>query len=124
MLDLFVAFLLVLANGIFVAAEFSLVAARGSPSRESSRRGDRRSAQVRVAQASIGRTISGAQLGITFSSLALGWMTESAIADRLMSGFGTLNAPWNAVATHGVSIAIALTQVLHCVRHPLNVVSG
>ncbi len=117
MLDLFVAFLLVLANGIFVAAEFSLVAARGSPSRESSRRGDRRSAQVRVAQASIGRTISGAQLGITFSSLALGWMTESAIADRLMSGFGTLNAPWNAVATHGVSIAIAfvLISFLHIV---------
>ncbi|MEE9208474.1 MAG: hemolysin family protein [Gemmatimonadota bacterium] len=116
-LDLFAAFLLVLANALFVAAQFSLVEARGSRGRESAPEGARRARQVRAAQEDIGRTISGAQLGITFSSLGLGWIAESVIADRLVSGLGSLEEPWNAVATHGVAIAIALVLIsfLHIV---------
>jgi CBS domain containing-hemolysin-like protein len=112
-----VALLLVAANGFFVAAEFALVGARRTRIEGMARSGNRR---ARLADAAIRRLdhyISGTQLGITLSSLGLGWVGEATIAVLIISAFDGLAAPWNVVATHAVAGVLAFTLItfLHIV---------
>ena len=112
-----IALLLVIANGFFVAAEFSLVGARRTRIDALARAGN---ARARLAQSAIMRLdhyISGTQLGITLSSLALGWVGESTIAAMITGMFQGLPEPFDILATHGVAVAIAsaLITFLHIV---------
>ena len=80
---------LVLANGFFVAAEFSLVAVRRSRVAElvSARRTN--AAALQRAVDNLDAYLAATQLGITISSLALGWIGEPALAhliEPLLSG--------------------------------------
>ncbi len=101
--------LLVLANGFFVAAEFALVAVRGSRIEELADRGDRKAQSARKALEDLDRSISGTQLGITLASLGLGWMGEPALAHLIESSFAALPDPFSVVATHAVAVAIAFS---------------
>ena len=77
-------FLLVLANGFFVAAEFALVGARRTRIEALVRKGSRSAKMAKYAIAHLDHYISATQLGITLSSLALGaWLTSQ--ASRLQS---------------------------------------
>jgi magnesium and cobalt exporter, CNNM family len=108
---------LVAANALFVAAEFSLVAARRTRIEAMIRRGDRRAVTARAVMQNITRFISGTQLGITLTSLALGWIGEPALAEPIARWFAAF-PPWLAVvATHGVAVSIAfiLITYLHVV---------
>jgi len=97
--------LLVLANALFVAAEFALVAVDRSQVQALAADGSR---SARLADAILHRlsyNLSGAQLGITLCSLGLGVLAEPVVADaleplvgRVISGDGAL----------GVSVALAL----------------
>jgi CBS domain containing-hemolysin-like protein len=117
-LRLGVVFLLVFANGFFVAAEFALVGARRSKIDAMVARGDSRARTVRYALTHLDRYISGTQLGITLASLALGWLGEPALAamvDRLFDAFGV---EIGSVAAHtGAAITIAFLTItfLHIV---------
>jgi CBS domain containing-hemolysin-like protein len=100
--------LLILATGFFVAAEFAYVAVDRSRIERLAREG-RRSAQL--ADRTLRRLslhLSGAQLGITITSVVLGFIAEPTVA-RL------LEAPVEAVlgegSARGVSIALALVLV-------------
>jgi CBS domain containing-hemolysin-like protein len=108
---------LVGANAFFVAAEFSLVAARRTRIEAMLRSGDRRAAVVKRALASLDRYISGTQLGITLSSLGLGWIGEPVVAGALESLFDILPPPADRVATHAVAgtVAFLLITFLHIV---------
>ncbi len=111
------AFFLVAANGFFVASEFALVGARRTRIEAMARAGNRR---ARLAESAIHRLdhyISGTQLGITLSSLGLGWVGESTIAVLLIEIFHGLPAPWDVIATHAVAgtIAFAFITFLHIV---------
>lgn len=92
------------ANAAFVAAEFALVAV--DRTRVDERAGQGSAAAVRVQQLleRISYHLSGAQLGITVTSLMLGFLAEPAVAAAIEPGleavFGDLPG--------GVSIAIAL----------------
>ena len=74
---------LVVANGFFVAAEFSLVAVRRSRVAElvSARRTNATALQRAVDN--LDAYLAATQLGITISSLALGWIGEPALAVSL-----------------------------------------
>lgn len=79
-IGLIAVFLLVLANGFFVAAEFGLVGARRTRIAQLVEQG---SANARAAQTAIRHldsSIAATQLGITLASLALGWIGEPAIS--------------------------------------------
>lgn len=108
---------LVLANAFFVAAEFALVGARRTRLDELSRAGDRKATLARRAVQSLDRYISATQLGITLSSLGLGWIGEPALAHLIEGGFTWLPAAAQPFATHTVAIAIAfaIITVLHIV---------
>jgi len=74
------ALLLVLVNGFFVASEFSLVAARRSRIAILAQEGNRRAQLLLDLLDHLNIYISATQLGITMSSLALGWIGEPAFA--------------------------------------------
>ncbi|PSB25344.1 hemolysin family protein [Stenomitos frigidus] len=72
--------LLIAINAFFVAAEFSMVSVRRSRINQLVDAGDVQARTVQALQQSIERLLSTTQLGITLSSLALGWIGESALA--------------------------------------------
>src|ERR687893_92915 len=82
-LNIFVVLLLVLANGFFVASEFALVGVRRSRVVSLAEAGDRRARRLLGLVDNLNAYISATQLGITLSSLALGWIGEPAIAHLL-----------------------------------------
>jgi CBS domain containing-hemolysin-like protein len=103
--------LLVALNAFFVAAEFALVGARRTRLEEMAQRGDRKAALAQRAQKSLDRYISATQLGITLTSLGLGWIGEPALASLIQSALGRLPSTIEVVASHGLAIAIAFTII-------------
>jgi CBS domain containing-hemolysin-like protein len=93
-------FILVGANAFFVAGEFGLLAAPRPTIARLAEEGDRRARRTSDALTRLSFHLSGAQLGITVSSLVLGFIAKPAIADVISPLFGE--------ATTGVSVAIAL----------------
>jgi CBS domain containing-hemolysin-like protein len=83
--------LLVALNAFFVAAEFSIVSVRRSRINQLASGGDIQAKTVQSLQQSIDRLLSTTQLGITLSSLALGWIGEDTVAVALVIGFSRLS---------------------------------
>ncbi|MCI0637517.1 MAG: hemolysin family protein [Gemmataceae bacterium] len=109
--------LLVALNAFFVAAEFSLVAVRKTRVEELITRGIKGARSVLFAVEHLDRSIAATQLGITLSSLGLGWVAEVALADALSGLFAGLPAPLSFIARHSVAgtIAFFLVTFLHVV---------
>ncbi|MYB86571.1 MAG: DUF21 domain-containing protein, partial [Acidimicrobiaceae bacterium] len=102
---LLAALALIAANAFFVAMEFALVAVDRTRVDERAGAGDRRARMVQRLVARLSFHLSGAQIGITVSSLLLGFMIEPALAPMIEPGVEALfgaNTPW------GVSVAVAL----------------
>ncbi|HCV33119.1 MAG TPA: hypothetical protein DGF10_00510 [Acidimicrobiaceae bacterium] len=74
---------LILANALFVATEFALVAGRRTRLEEAAKGGSRAAIRALRARKSLRLQMSGAQLGITASSIAVGILAESAIGGLL-----------------------------------------
>ncbi|MCL3863131.1 hemolysin family protein [Actinotalea sp. K2] len=74
---------LIAANAVFVAAEFALVTADRPTIARLADEGDRRASSVRTALRSLSTQLSGAQLGITVTSLVVGFIAEPSIATLL-----------------------------------------
>lgn len=94
------------ATAVFVAAEFSLTALERSTVEAHARNGDLRARLVRRAHRSLSFQLSGAQLGITITTLVTGYIAEPVLAgmiDPLLTGIGI-----GSVLAHGISLAIAL----------------
>ena len=108
---------LVLANAFFVAAEFSLVGSRKTRLEELIHQGQRKAILARRAVQSLGRYISATQLGITLTSLGLGWVGEPALAHLIDGGFAWLPEGIRVWATHtaAVALAFALISLLHII---------
>jgi CBS domain containing-hemolysin-like protein len=104
--------LLITINAFFVAAEFSMVSVRRSRINQLVDAGDLQARTVQNLQQSIERLLSTTQLGITLSSLALGWIGENAMAGLVANWLSQLPLAENNrhVFTH--SIAIPITFVL------------
>src|SRR5271156_6339360 len=72
---------LTIGNAVFVAAEFSLTALDRSTVEANARRGGRRDRFIWRAQRALSFQLSGAQLGISITTLATGYLTEPMVAD-------------------------------------------
>ena len=104
--------LLIAINAFFVAAEFSIVSVRRSRISHLADAGDIQAQTVQELQHSVERLLSTTQLGITLSSLALGWIGETALAVPIAAWIGqlpVLEAQRPAIAH---SIAIPITFLL------------
>ena len=100
--------LLTAGTAVFVSGEFSLVALDPSTVETRAAAGDRRAETVRRALGRLSTLLSGAQVGITLTTILLGYTMQDALA-RLL---GELMSAWLAqsVAT-GAAVVIALVVV-------------
>ena len=109
---LFAVLVLVLLNGFFVAAEFAFVRARRAHL-ESEAEAGRRSAALAVRISDdLSRYLSACQLGITFTSLAIGFLGEPAVASLIEGALGDSVPHWLSV-TIAVGTAYAIVTGLH-----------
>jgi CBS domain containing-hemolysin-like protein len=110
---------LVLANGLFVAAEFAIVGAPRQVIRRFAERGHRGARLVMRLLAdpvSQDRFIATAQLGITVASLGLGMYGERVVAERLAHSLEALGAGrWIAAHAAASVISVAFLTYLHIV---------
>ncbi|MES9511896.1 hemolysin family protein [Streptomyces sp. NPDC000609] len=100
------AFLLILANGFFVAAEFGLVTVERPDAERAAAEGDRRARTVVQALRELSFQLSGTQLGITITSLVVGMLAEPALAQLLEGPLTATGLPEGAVP--GVSVVIGM----------------
>ena len=109
---------LVALNGFFAAAEFSLVAVRLSRVRQLVQQGDARARVVEGLLTDVHRVVSGVQLGITLTSLALGALGESALASLIQDIWPRMaTTTRGAIFAHAAALAVAfgMLSALHVV---------
>jgi CBS domain containing-hemolysin-like protein len=109
--------LLVAANGFFVASEFSLVAVRRSRVAQLVATGRANAKALLKAINNLDANLAACQLGITISSLALGWIGEPALATLIEPSLVSLLGSLAAAGAHAVAITIAfgIITILHIV---------
>jgi CBS domain containing-hemolysin-like protein len=97
---------LVCATGYFVAAEFSFVAVRRGRLEELASAGDRRAVRALAVHRRLSFMLSGAQLGITLTTLVLGFVAEPVLARLIEPALGW--TPLSEAASHGVALGFSL----------------
>ncbi len=103
---------LVLLNGFFVAAEFALVRIRRSRVEEAAEEGKRNARLVLRQLDDLSRYLAACQLGITFTSLGIGFLGEPAVADIFESLLGE-ELPHGVTLTISIFLAYLITTSLH-----------
>ena len=109
------ALILVLLNGLFVAAEFAFVRIRTTQVDRLVR--DRRPSAglVKIACQKLDQYLAVCQLGITICSLGIGALAEPAIADLIEPGLGNLGIPETLLHPIALTIALSIASFLHVV---------
>ena len=113
---LVVGFLLFL-NGFFVAAEFSIVSVRKTRIKQLINEGNFSATLAMEAIRDLDKFIAAVQLGVTISSIGLGWVGEATIVACINPLFNFLPESIRMGAAHSVSTAIAFVLItfLHVV---------
>src|SRR5918996_3677173 len=102
---------LVLANGFFVAAEFSLVAVRRTKVEELLQESRPFASVLKRATQHLDAFIAASQLGITMASIGLGWIGEPVLAHLFEPLFASLAPETAATAAHTVAVILAFTII-------------
>jgi CBS domain containing-hemolysin-like protein len=108
---LFLVILLVLANGFFVAAEFSLVSVRRTRVAELVANGHSGAEAIQKAIENPDRVIAATQLGITLASLGLGWLGEPALSHLLQPVVALFPLSIQSEVSHSISAVIAFVVI-------------
>lgn len=114
---LLLALFLVLLNGFFVAAEFSIVKVRYSQIQLKAAEGNAVAKQAEHIIQRLDAYLSATQLGITLASLALGWVGESAmhhLIEKLFLSF-ELSLSSGTISTIALVISFVLITIMHIV---------
>ncbi|MBV7695567.1 hemolysin family protein [Streptomyces sp. TRM70350] len=109
------AFLLILANGFFVAAEFGLVTVDRPDAEKAAAEGDRRARRVVESLKELSFQLSGTQLGITITSLVVGMLAEPALAQLLDGPLTAVGIPDGAVSGVAVALGMLLASAVQMV---------
>ncbi|MER6137553.1 hemolysin family protein [Streptomyces sp. NPDC001815] len=109
------AFLLILANGFFVAAEFGLVTVERPEAEKAAAEGDRRARTVVNSLKELSFQLSGTQLGITITSLVVGMLAEPALAELLNGPITAVGIPGGAVSGVAVVVGMLLASAVQMV---------
>ncbi|WP_217143803.1 hemolysin family protein [Streptomyces sp. AC627_RSS907] len=108
---LLLALLLTLACALFVAAEFSLTTVERGDLEDAAESGDRRAVAALRAVRSLTLQLSGAQLGITVTSLVIGMLAEPSIA-ALLRGPLTATGLGGAASTVATVLGVTVSTVV------------
>src|SRR6478735_10646542 len=107
-----ISLLLVLACGVFVAAEFALVTVDRNAVEKAASGGDTSSQGVQRALKSLSTQLSGAQVGITVTNLAIGFLAEPAIADLIDEPLAAAGVPAAVVTPLALTLGLVLGTVV------------
>ncbi len=115
--NLFVIAFLLFSNGFFVASEFAMVKVRKTRIEQLVNEGNYNAKIAMEALKDLDKFIASVQLGVTISSIGLGWVGEGTLARIIEPLFVFLPGISKTVATHTVSasIAFALITFFHVV---------
>ena len=103
--------LLTLGTALFVAGEFSLVSVDRPAVERAVEAGDRRAEGVLTAVRSLSTQLSGAQVGITLTTLVVGFLVEPSLATLLGPPLRSAGVPPDAVAPVAVTVGLLLATV-------------
>ncbi|MGW3831708.1 hemolysin family protein [Streptomyces microflavus] len=103
---------LTLACAVFVAAEFSLTTIERSELERAAQAGERGAESALKAAKRLTFQLSGAQLGITVTSLVIGMLAEPSLAVLLRSPLEAVGLPSGAVSTVATLLGVALSTVV------------
>jgi CBS domain containing-hemolysin-like protein len=112
LLLLLAALLLVVACGVFVAAEFALVTVDRHKVDQLAAEGDAGAAGVQRALRSLSTQLSGAQVGITLTNLGIGYLAEPAISSLIEEPLGALGVPDGATTPIALALGLVISTVL------------
>lgn len=112
---LFSVIVLIAINAFFVTAEFSIVSVRRSRISQLVASGDAQARTVQSLQHSIERLLSATQIGITLSSLALGWIGEQTVAHLIRELLHTLpvESRFQTALAHSVAMPTAFFSLAY-----------
>jgi len=115
--NLFVIAILLLSNGFFVASEFAMVSVRKTRVAQLAKEGNLNAKVAMTALKDLDKFIAAVQLGVTISSIGLGWVGEGTLVRMVEPLFGFLPANYQLAASHTISVTIAfsLLTVMHVV---------
>ncbi|MDT5016067.1 MAG: magnesium and cobalt exporter, family, partial [Mycobacterium sp.] len=105
-LAVFAFLVLTAGTAVFVAAEFSLTALERSTVDANARTGGRRDQIVQRAHRTLSFQLSGAQVGISITTLITGYLAEPLVAHLLEPVFSAMSVPPDV--TSGLALALAL----------------
>ncbi len=109
---LLLAFALVLACAVFVAAEFSLTTVERGDLERAAEAGERGAEGALKAVRRLTFQLSGAQLGITVTSFVIGMLAEPSLAALLRGPLEAIGLPGGAVSTVATLLGVTLSTVV------------
>ena len=112
LLLLALALLLIAACGVFVAAEFAFVTVDRAQIDRDAEAGDHGAQGVQSALRSLSTQLSGAQVGITVTNLAIGFLAEPAVSHLIRGPLESAGVPEGAVRPVATAIGLTLGTVL------------
>ncbi len=107
--------LLTIGTALFVAAEFSLVSLDRPTVERAIAAGDTRAEGVLVAVRSLSTQLSGAQVGITLTTLVVGYLVEPSLASLLSPPLTAVGVPATVVPALSVALALLLATAFSMV---------
>lgn len=115
-LNLLLVLFLVLLNGFFVAAEFALVKVRQTRLTQLVSEGNSNAKYAQKVTQKLDAYLSACQVGITLSTVGLGWVGEPAIAHLIVEPLlGNFQLPGYVISSVSLGIAFAIISFLHIV---------
>jgi CBS domain containing-hemolysin-like protein len=112
---LLITVVMVLANAFFVAAEFAFVKIRPTRLQQLAREGHLRARLLLSITAQLPAYLSASQLGITLTSLTLGWLGEPAFAALIRPWLHGWSTSETTVHTLAVAASLTIITFLHTV---------
>ena len=103
---LLLALAFILANGVFVAAEFAIVKVRPTQLAELAAEGSSRARMARRITKKLDTYLSATQFGVTLASLALGWIGEP-VFEKLIEPYVAMFGTYRVSVAHSIAAAIA-----------------
>jgi len=107
-----ISLLLIVACGVFVAAEFSFVTVDRSAVDQEAAAGDSGAQGVQRALRSLSTQLSGAQVGITITNLAIGFLAEPAISEIVDGPLSAAGLPEGSVRPVAIALGLTLSTAL------------
>ncbi|MBZ5734044.1 hemolysin family protein [Nocardioides sp. TRM66260-LWL] len=107
-----VALLLVVACGMFVAAEFSFVTVDRHQVDVAAAADEPGAAGLQAALRQLSTQLSGAQVGITVTNLAIGFLAEPAVAELVRDPLEAAGLPSSAVGPTALGLSLAASTVV------------